>query len=431
MSEIQNLDFKDMVPGQEEAVSELAWKSAKGSKGFTPEGWVSFERYIAPEAFRRRAEMGFRCELAWVSNRLAAMIETRGLDRVSMLYVHPDHASEGLGSRLVARAAARCAEAGKKIKYLNVHATDDAVAFYERAGFVRSGPREAVSGIFSTPYRLPLTAKGKTLPWKLHAGSVDFFVFSGTGNSLLAAQAVAEALREGGVAVRLREMKEPSPISDKESALGLAFPVACASTYPSVGRFLGALPPGEGREVFALFTCGGAPMGLEGPLGRTLRGKGYRTVGVKSFVMPGNYNNKTLPEAKNAARVARALSEARAFAGGLLSGRVEWGGGIPLFSAWMDRLARTRIPWNMFYKIFPLAVNVEKCVRCGRCVEICPAGAVTAEDSETSFPAIDPKNCESCQRCAAFCPAGAIGVPAKPAVPYRAMSYEAFKAAFE
>ncbi|MDR1048646.1 MAG: EFR1 family ferrodoxin [Synergistaceae bacterium] len=426
MSEIQNLDFGNMAPGQEKAVSELALKSAKGSKGFTPEGWASFERYVSPEALRQRAGMGFRCELAWLSDRLAAMIETRGPDRISMLYVHPDHASSGLGSRLVARAAARCAEAGEKIKYLNVYATDDAVAFYERAGFVRSGLRRELNGIFSTPYRLPLTAKGKTLPGRLHAASVDFFVFSGTGNSLLAAQTVAEALREGGVTVRLREMT--AALLGKESALGLAFPVACFSTYPSVWRFVDALPPGEGREVFALLTCGGAPMGAKGPLGRALRGKGYRTVGVKSLVMPGNYNNKTLPEAKNAARVTKALSEARAFAGGLLSGRVEWGGGIPLFSAFMDRLARTRRPWNAFYTVFPLAVDEEKCLRCGRCSELCPAGAVTAKGS---FPLIDPKLCESCQRCAAFCPAGAIGVPAKPAVPYRAMSYEAFKTAFK
>ena len=67
--------------------------------------------------------------------------------------------------------------------------------------------------------------------------------FSGTGNTWLAAQALAEALRKGGVTVTLRRLEAAAPVAlDPETALGVAFPVACFSTYPLVWRFLERLP---------------------------------------------------------------------------------------------------------------------------------------------------------------------------------------------
>jgi ferredoxin len=97
----------------------------------------------------------------------------------------------------------------------------------------------------------------------------------------------------------------------------------------------------------------------------------------------------------------------------------------------MYRLGQTRKPWDFFYRLFPIAANPEKCVRCGRCVRECPARAVTLERTAAGSPVAEPKLCESCQRCVGFCPTGAMHVPGKPAEPYRAMSYEEFKAAFD
>ncbi|MFA7645116.1 MAG: 4Fe-4S dicluster domain-containing protein, partial [Thermovirgaceae bacterium] len=60
---------------------------------------------------------------------------------------------------------------------------------------------------------------------------------------------------------------------------------------------------------------------------------------------------------------------------------------------------------------------------CMRCVDNCPVGAILVE---SDVPVIHPEQCQSCQRCVAFCPVHAIGVPEKPAVQYRAMSFEEF-----
>jgi ferredoxin len=170
---------------------------------------------------------------------------------------------------------------------------------------------------------------------------------------------------------------------------------------------------------------------MQGPLRKVLLKKGYKPIAAGIFVMPGNYNNKTLPLEKNAARVEKALLEARSFAYDLLKGGKRWGGGIPILSSLCYRLGQTRKPWDLFYKIFPIAANFEKCVRCGRCVAECPSKAILMQEQG---PVIDPKVCESCQRCVGFCPTGALRVflqPGKPAEPYRAMSYEDYKAAFD
>jgi Fe-S-cluster-containing hydrogenase component 2 len=58
-----------------------------------------------------------------------------------------------------------------------------------------------------------------------------------------------------------------------------------------------------------------------------------------------------------------------------------------------------------------------------RYVDNCPVGAILIE---SDAPVIHPEQCQSCQRCVAFCPVNAISVPGKPAVQYRAMSFEEF-----
>lgn len=417
-----------MRRGQGTEVSELVLAAARNAEA-SPSGRAAFERYVSPTALEQRGQLGYAHEIVYIAGVPAGMIETKGVDHISMLYIHPSYANRGIGSRLIARAAFRCALADPKVKFMTVHATDDAVDFYERVGFTRSGSRKEVGGIFSTPCRLTLRTKGNLVPSKLYGSSVELFVFTGTGNSLLVAQAVGEVLRQEGLEVRLRSMDDPAPETlPEEAAVGLAFPVACFSTYPTVWRFLRSLPPGEGREVFMLGTNGGAPGGMQGPLRRVLRERGYKTVAARFFVMPGNYNNRTMPIGRNAARVEKALLEARFFAYDLLQGRTHWSGGIPLLSGLIYRLGQTRKPWNAFYKWFPISADREKCTRCGRCAQDCPEKAI--EMNGDGYPTIDGKICESCQRCVGFCPTGALHVPAKPAEPYRAMSYEEFRAAF-
>jgi ferredoxin len=49
-------------------------------------------------------------------------------------------------------------------------------------------------------------------------------------------------------------------------------------------------------------------------------------------------------------------------------------------------------------------INENLCKRCGRCVKICPAGAIVLED----YPIFDEKKCIFCYHCEKTCPYKAI-----------------------
>lgn len=49
-------------------------------------------------------------------------------------------------------------------------------------------------------------------------------------------------------------------------------------------------------------------------------------------------------------------------------------------------------------------VIVEKCIACGTCVERCPMGAISLEETAN----VDPKLCIGCGVCANICPENAI-----------------------
>ncbi len=246
--------------------------------------------------------------------------------------------------------------------------------------------------------------------------------FSGTGNTWRTATAFAQAMNARGTAVALRRMETvDTPGLGAQETLGLAFPIACFSTYPLVWQFLERLPPGNGRGVVLLMTMGGASGGMAGPLGRRLRAAGYRTLGALAAVMPGNYNNRSIPEAANAARVERMRHAVEDFCDALQEGRGRWPRGYPLWSAGWRALASTPRPWRWFKKLFPLAVDAGRCTRCGLCARLCPVGCIRMDDR----PVWDA-TCQACQRCINYCPEHAIHVPGKPSERYTAAPLEVF-----
>jgi len=52
-----------------------------------------------------------------------------------------------------------------------------------------------------------------------------------------------------------------------------------------------------------------------------------------------------------------------------------------------------------------MKVDSKKCVGCGGCINICPAGAIKLVNLKA---VIDPKKCIKCQACKSICPANAI-----------------------
>ncbi len=252
---------------------------------------------------------------------------------------------------------------------------------------------------------------------------VDYYVFSGTGNTLKIAGHIAERLKELGAEVRLRKMEDGFSPREKGCVAGIAFPVAFFSTYPLVLDFIDSLPRGDGAGVFLTCTMAGVTFGLEGRFREKFIAKGWRPLGAAAFKMPGNYNDDITPAAKYEKLVKDSLAQARTFADALHQGQASWGRGLPLIPALCESFVRGGRAMKFFNKHFPLSVDESVCINCGRCLGLCPVGAVTQTGRH---PRIDLLKCQCCQRCAGFCPVHAIYVQGKHKAQYRAMDFEDF-----
>lgn len=253
---------------------------------------------------------------------------------------------------------------------------------------------------------------------------IEYYVFSGTGNTLMIAKEIGKRLEEKGHEVNFHMIgKLNSFRMSGESVIGLAFPIAFFSTYPLVLRFIASLPQGKGRSIFMTATMGGTALGAEWKFKKLFREKGYKPIGSELFVMPGNYNNGIIPVEKNQSLMSAAMKKARSFADSLSEGKTAWGKGVPLISSMWYKLISSGRSIRFFYRMFPIMVDNDKCIKCMRCAKNCPVGAITKQGE---YPFINKSLCESCQRCVAFCPVHAIVVPGKPVEQYRAMEFEEF-----
>lgn len=119
---------------------------------------------------------------------------------------------------------------------------------------------------------------------------VDFYYFSGTGNTLLVVKKIKEVMMEAGLEVKLYKIENSRPEEiNHEHTLGIAFPVAGLSTYPFVWDFIESMPPANGTEIFMVDTLAGYSGRLIGPLRKKFGKKGYRPIGAREIIMPPQY----------------------------------------------------------------------------------------------------------------------------------------------
>lgn len=264
------------------------------------------------------------------------------------------------------------------------------------------------------------------------ADDIILAVFTGTGNTLVAAEYLARRLTDAGKRVRLVPMEKPGRLEavgfEPNATLGLAVPVACFTTYPTAWRFIDALPDGGGRGVFLLATMGGMGGGMEGPVGRALARKGYRLLAAVTVTACGNYGGGVPADERREAIFARVRTRVDAFADDLLAGRRRWNRGrFNPISALTYRLGRKGTSFRFFRRLYTATVDPAACTGCRVCAELCPERAITVNDGKAEIG----DACQSCQRCVGFCPVGAIGFPGKPRRPYHALALGELRAFLE
>ena len=233
--------------------------------------------------------------------------------------------------------------------------------------------------------------------------NLDFYYFSGTGNTLLVVRKMQEVFQQHGVNVSLHRIEASSPPQvAPQHAVGLGFPVAEQGTYPFIWDFIKALPSADGTPIFMVDTMMAFSGGIVGPVRTIVKKKGYTPIGALEIIMPNNLFPKKIDAQKNAAKQQKGLEKAEHYAAALLEERSSWGR-VPLFSDFMGIFSQAEWAWNFLRKGYKLDIDRELCSQCGLCAKLCPVGNIVMNE----FPEYKT-NCCICMRCVAFCPTKAI-----------------------
>jgi ferredoxin len=234
---------------------------------------------------------------------------------------------------------------------------------------------------------------------------VQFFYFSGTGNTFLVVKEMQKVMEELGIEVQLQRIEESCPADvDTSKTIGLGFPVAILSTYPLVWDFIENLPVTSGTEIFMIDTLAGFSGGIIGPVRRKVKNRGYKTIGACEIVMPTNIFY-IQDEKSNRKKIEKGLRRADEYARELVEGKTTWGR-VPLISDIIHLISM--MAWKitagkLHQRYLKFNPHTENCNRCGLCADLCPTGNIKMD----SYPVSDSQ-CDYCLRCVSFCPTGSI-----------------------
>lgn len=235
--------------------------------------------------------------------------------------------------------------------------------------------------------------------------SIDFYYFSGTGNTFLVVDEMRKVFEEHGKTVGLHRLEHADPQTvNTQHAIGLGFPVALQGTYPFVWEFIRSLPVAKGTPIFMVDTLQMYSGGVVGPIKKIVQHKGYMPIGAREITMPNNFFPKIIHEEKNAARQQQGLKQAALYAHAILVRSSTWKR-IPLLSDLMGIISQHPRAWNLVRQRYRFVVKQEKCTRCELCVKLCPVRNIVMDDVPDYH-----ESCILCMRCIMFCPKEAISL---------------------
>jgi len=237
--------------------------------------------------------------------------------------------------------------------------------------------------------------------------TIDFYYFSGTGNTLLVVKKMKETFQKNRTEVHLHRIEKSDPKRVNLShTIGIGFPIAELSTYPFVWDFIKSLPPASGTEIFMVDTLAGFSGGIAGPIREIVKKKGYEPIGAKEIIMPPNFFYIQNEEASRK-KVEKGLAKAEEHANDILNRKSKWGR-VPVLSDAMSSVSSGLLKLSgsgLSQKWFNFQADESKCNNCGICVDLCPTGNIKMEEGEYPEHGL---NCEYCMRCVSFCPQQAI-----------------------
>ena len=248
----------------------------------------------------------------------------------------------------------------------------------------------------------------------------EIYYVSGTGNSLVIAQRIAERLE--GEAMPIASFVDRERIVSDASVIGITFPVYYADLPNIVRRFAERLDAEDGTYVFAVATYGGAAGASLDTLDRILRLRGRPLLAGFGVHMPQNAFHKwweikrwvyRLAERRTRFVVRSVIARRRGMHYANLPLQVV----LSAFHGWLRRMTALHLeevagipsPSGLDVEgLIPLtdrafSVN-DRCTGCGICAQVCPAANIEIVDERPAWLG----HCENCLACVNWCPQDAI-----------------------
>ena len=230
--------------------------------------------------------------------------------------------------------------------------------------------------------------------------------FSGTGNSLYIAKKIAEALNERIVSIADLVCNGEYKLKLEEGEnIGFVYPVIACAPADIVTDFIKKADFGEcmDRYIYSVFNCAGSPEYTSRIMKETGEKAGLTISGFYNVLMPGNYitRKKHLPPEKVAEYLKHCDEKIDEI--------------IKEIKNKTCNYKKEKHSFLLSYGLHKLAVleKTEKfvfgkaCVKCGKCIDICPMQAITMGQNKLVR---DEARCAFCLGCVNVCPTHALQV---------------------
>ncbi len=225
------------------------------------------------------------------------------------------------------------------------------------------------------------------------------FYLSGSGNSLYAAQRIAEKLDECRLETIGSYLRKPYAVEDE--AVGIVCPVYCFALPPLVAQFLEKLQA-KPNYCFGVVTMGGNQGRALKQMSEALNTKGVTLNYAQTVIMPDNFFG--IPDEKRKEQLKAAEPTIAKFAEEIAQGKADV---AAVKEAMLWKLFGTSASWWYLknrLNFEKMTVDAAKCVGCGICADICQMENITLVDGKPTFGT----SCANCLGCVHWCPQSAI-----------------------
>jgi ferredoxin/flavodoxin len=227
------------------------------------------------------------------------------------------------------------------------------------------------------------------------------FFFSGTGNSFDVAKRLTEKLHNTRL-YNIANLASNDSIS-KYERVGIIFPVYGFTLPNIVKRFIQTMPFNKDTYYFCVPTMGAFAFGAFYRTSEVFTAAGGHLDYINNVYMPENYilfsnvpSDKLI--AKHLANSHNRVNEiARDVASKKLKPATK-----PFSYRFVEKISKEESKkWKYTAQSFRVSSD---CIKCEKCVRLCPVGNIQVEDYSISFS----NHCECCLSCIHACPTQAI-----------------------